>query len=316
MQHWNSYWKHTKTLNSFAEGEQRLGYTGPVADFWRGIFLHEKAGAEVLDLATGNGALAVLALKINDRLSVSASDAADISPLTLFGKSDAVYPLLSQVKFFANMPSEQLGFRAESFNLVVSQFGFEYAVPEQALAQVKQVLKPGGRFAALIHHDKSFITQDCRQGIAMLKLFLQQHGVLQQAAEYIRLCEILAKNTTLSNQQQQELKLQSDKLRHYFMQFQQTLSNEQRDWFNLLLKDVISIFSDWRKANLASFTTLSSNMADYLKRLEDQITSAWGIRQAEQFKLLATPDWQLQLIEPITLNGELLCWSLVLRKPL
>jgi len=38
MQHWNSYWSKTKSLNSFAEGEHSQGYTGDIADFWNRLF--------------------------------------------------------------------------------------------------------------------------------------------------------------------------------------------------------------------------------------------------------------------------------------
>ncbi|MEO3679517.1 class I SAM-dependent methyltransferase [Rheinheimera sp. FR7-31] len=314
MQHWNSYWKNTKTLNSFAEGEQRLGYTGPIADFWQTIFWGETAGAQVLDLATGNGALAVLALQTNDGFSVSASDAADISPLTLFSESDEVYPLLSQIKFFANMPSEKLEFNSGSFDLVVSQFGFEYAEPELALRQIYRVLKSGGRFAALVHHDSSFITRDCRHGIDMLQQFLKSDGVIRHAAEYIRLCETLASNKVLTNEQQDELKLQSDKLRHYLIQIQQRLTADQLDWFSFLAKDLITVFSDWRNANTAALALLSRSMMAYLRRLEDQIASAWSVQKAEDFMLLAKSDWQIQSLTPIVLDGEVLCWSLVLNK--
>ena len=314
MQHWTAYWQKTKTLNSFAEGEQSLGYTGSIAEFWCNTFQQLAPGCKVLDLATGNGALAVLALETNSDLSLTASDAAAISPLTLFNEQDALYSLLCQIQFVANMPSVQLSFPDSTFDSVVSQFGFEYAAVEPALKQILRVLKPGGKFVALIHHADSFITEDCRIGIDMLKRFLSKDSVLYYVNQYIVLCEALAKFDNLSAQQLEQLKQHSDKLRFMFIDLQQQLNIEQRDWFNLLIQDVIVLFQDWRKANLAALINLTQNFADYLARLEDQVESAWGLTKVQQVKRLAA-DFDLEFsIDVLSQDGQILCWALELQK--
>ena len=314
MQHWNAYWRNTKTLNSFAEGEQQLGYNGEIADFWQLIFKQESSDARILDVATGNGALAVLALQTNSDFSVTAIDAADIAPLSLFDDSDAIYPLLSKVKFIANTSIEHLNLESAFFDLVVSQFGFEYAVAQPALAQVERVLKPGGKFVALIHHKDSFITRDCICGVELLEQFLLPDGVIHCAQQYVEICEELSGCRTLIDTQINKLKRHSDALMQSLRLLQQALNIEQLDWFNLIAKGLVNIVSDWRSATMARLNNWQLSLIEYQRRLQDQIVSAWDEQYAEQLKNECLQNWQGVELKPIYIDNEVLCWSLILHK--
>lgn len=314
MQHWNSYWQNTKTLNSFAEGEQGLGYKGEIAQFWQQVFTAQNATAKILDLATGNGALAVLALQYNERFEVSASDQADIMPLKLFNEQDEVYPLLKKVSFYGNMPSEQLGFADEQFDLVISQFGFEYAQPELALQQVFRVLKPGGNFTALIHHSDSFITEDCRQGMRVLQHFMATDGLLTKVKAFATYCQQLAGVSSLQYEQQQELKQRSNKLLQTFIALQRELSEAQQDWFSLLAKDVVAVISNWRSLSVQAVDTLQRNMADFNQRLSDQVASAWSSDLVSRIIQTCNEFWSDSEVSCLSEQEGKLCWVLKLKK--
>ena len=201
MQHWNSYWSKTKSLNSFAEGEHSQGYTGAIADFWNTLFLTLPSKSVLLDLATGNGGLAVLAQQSNANFDVVASDAASINPLALYSAEDSIYPTLKKIKFVAEMPSEALTFDDNQFDLVMSQFGFEYAQTVEALQQIFRVLKPEGRFIALVHHQNSFISTDCQHGLNVIERLMTSNGLFDQLLDVARLCQSITDKHNLNDQQ-------------------------------------------------------------------------------------------------------------------
>lgn len=61
MKHWTNYWRNSGALNSFAEGRVAKGYDGDVKKFWDDKFSLFPTQGEIVDLGTGNGALAILA---------------------------------------------------------------------------------------------------------------------------------------------------------------------------------------------------------------------------------------------------------------
>jgi ubiquinone/menaquinone biosynthesis C-methylase UbiE len=199
MQHWDSFWSTTKSLNSFAEGEHSQGYIGGIADFWQVEFSGFPKSASILDLATGNGGLAVLAQQYDSNFNISASDSASIDPLSRFSSSSKNYQLLKKISFFSNMNSESLTFLQDQFDRVISQFGFEYAKPELALSEINRVLKYNGEFIALVHHRDSLISIDCRIGLAILN---KMNDLLSQLQEFGSLCQkIIYKNEPTAEQQ-------------------------------------------------------------------------------------------------------------------
>lgn len=314
MQHWNSYWQQTKTLNSFAEGEQSQGYGGDIASFWQRVFTEQDHQATVLDLATGNGGLAVLALQQCVTFDVYAADLASIAPLQLFDQHDAVYPLLQKIHFYPNMAAEQLSFADQKFDLVVSQFGFEYASPEAALQQIYRVLKPAGQFVALVHHQQSFITQDCQAGLQALQYFMMSGGLLDNALDYAMLCQQLALQQPLTAEQQQVLKQHSSSLLARFQQQQQLLQGQQQEWFNLLAADIVPLLARWQALTAAAIEVLRQRMTDFAQRLSDQVAAAWSEAQADECRRLWQQQWRDVAITTLDSVDGTLCWIVRLRK--
>jgi ubiquinone/menaquinone biosynthesis C-methylase UbiE len=314
VQHWDSYWNKTKTLNSFAEGEQGQGYAGEVAQFWQQVFSQQEKTACVLDLATGNGGLAVLALQHCPTFDVYAADLANIAPLQLFDSSDAVYPLLEKIHFYGNMAAEQLSFNDGQFNLVVSQFGFEYAQPEPALAHIYRVLQPGGAFVALIHHHNSFITQDCQAGLVALRVFLNATGLLDGAKDFADYCQNLQQQRQLSEPQLQRLKQLSSALLSRFRERQQLLTGAEQEWFNLLARDVVPVIAQWQTLSTDAIERLRQSMTESQQRLSDQVAAAWSERHVELCQSLCRQNWQQIAVTSLDTTEGTLCWALHLTK--
>jgi len=61
----------------------------------------------------------------------------------------------NQVRFHSGLSIETLPFEPACFDLIVSQYGLEYADLPRALAEIRRVLAPHGQVALLMHHQGS-----------------------------------------------------------------------------------------------------------------------------------------------------------------
>jgi ubiquinone/menaquinone biosynthesis C-methylase UbiE len=147
----------------------------------------------VLDAATGNGAIALLAAKTSvaerNDLRISAVDYANINPIEKANKKE-LKQLCSHIKFFPNTPIENLPFPDSTFDLITSQYGFEYAEKSAASKEIARTLKTGGSWVAICHFENSKIHKYCiedssayKKAILVLKLDQTIHALLKQLGD-------------------------------------------------------------------------------------------------------------------------------------
>lgn len=168
---WSSYWS-ASGLTTF-QGRFQNNYDGRVRRFWERLVELTADGAAVLDLATGNGALAALLAEMassqGKHLELVGVDFADIAPAETVPGEHRRW--LEQVRFLPGRRIEDTGLEDASFDLVVSQFGFEYGDRERTLDEIARLLEPGsGRFAAIAHHEDSAIVRQARDGVEQVAL--------------------------------------------------------------------------------------------------------------------------------------------------
>lgn len=85
--------------------------------------------------------------------AIAASDLATINA-QIIGDDSAIL-LREQIDFHSDTPCEKQPFDDDSFDLVTSQFGFEYSDVISTLIEVRRVLAAGGQFIAVSHHTDS-----------------------------------------------------------------------------------------------------------------------------------------------------------------
>ncbi len=163
--HWTHYWG-SGNLTSLPE-DFRYNYDEEIADFWSSIFSSASEQSHILDICSGNGAIAILAaeysLKNNIPFTISAVDAAEINIDTIKKSYQGFERFESFLSFKGGTQVETLEIPSESYDLITSQYGFEYCDLEEATKSVYRLLKTKGIFALITHTTNSDMLQVMQQ---------------------------------------------------------------------------------------------------------------------------------------------------------
>lgn len=190
---WSRFWERG-TLTTF-EGHFGENYDAEIRDFWWTQFAQLEDGAAIVDLATGNGALALLAARYAREhgrgFAITGVDSAAIDPARLRAAWPALADDFDVVHLQGGTPLESTGLADGSADLVVSQYGFEYGDTAAGSREAGRILRPGGRLAMILHHEDSAILSQAREGLAQVALCLQQENLLDQARRMIKLFRAL-----------------------------------------------------------------------------------------------------------------------------
>lgn len=148
---WSDYWQ-----KDGAKGEVFVNAQGDrhpaLADFWRQHFEELDDGSKIIDLASGAGSVF--------------AHLPEAHGFTLFAADISDVALEALAKRFANVTTvacsaDTVPLDDASFDLVVSQFGVEYA-GLGAFAEAARLLAPGGRFIGLCHIEEGYIDSSNR----------------------------------------------------------------------------------------------------------------------------------------------------------
>ncbi len=174
--HWSSYWARG-CLTSLPQ-DFRANYDGEIAGFWQRQFAGLPDGARILDVCTGNGAVALLAAGCaranNRRFHITGIDAARIDPEAIRRQHPDLEDLVSRIDFESGCRFEQFDPSGAGFDLLVSQYGIEYCDWESAAARASELLRPGGRLAFVSHAVTTDILKtmeaECREYDELVRL--------------------------------------------------------------------------------------------------------------------------------------------------
>ena len=210
---WSNYWRKA-TITTFSRRFNE-NYDQEFRAFWDARFAELPGPARVVDLGTGNGAVALLAAEFAGvhakRFEVIGLDYADIRPDDDLAALDRLQPLLAQIDFRGGVPIEATGLASGSVDLLTGQYGFEYADTAAAVAEAHRILRPRGRIALVMHHTGSFVVSLARDGSDQVRLCLAEERLDERATALIRVM-----GEAVSDAQRRQLKLdpEAERLRH------------------------------------------------------------------------------------------------------
>lgn len=157
---WDQYWRSGHQHSCFSRGE-------PVAHraVWESFFAACPQGARVLDLACGAGAVASIAHEAGRGFAITGADfSTEIKPV-------------DGIRFVQGASLEALPLPDASFDVVVSQYGFEYAERAAAAAELARVLAPGGVTMLIVHAKEGPPVQDIVGRLARARRMLARDGL-------------------------------------------------------------------------------------------------------------------------------------------
>ena len=190
---WSSYWRGPRLVCSLAG--PGIGYPQALVDVWREFFGSLPSGTRLLDVATGNGAVAIMAndtaKSLKRHFEIHASDQADINPsIYLRGTEMSTDGII----FHARMPAEKTGFPAAHFDVITGQFALEYTDTAASVAEMGRILRPGGMARFILHMRDSGIYLQTKRQLADIHLAIDELQILQKAREMMRLAHAFEKS--------------------------------------------------------------------------------------------------------------------------
>lgn len=180
---WDQYWQSARL--AACDGEGGRNYDPSIQDAWRAFFRELGDGRTVLDVATGNGAVALLARDVardkHWRWTVIGIDSARIEPdKHLAGAGIDV----GGVRFLGNTPAERLPFDSASIQVVTSQYGVEYTDVDASVGEIARVLTPGGAFQFVIHAAEGAVVEAARMNVRDVEYLLNEARLFDLAAGF------------------------------------------------------------------------------------------------------------------------------------
>jgi ubiquinone/menaquinone biosynthesis C-methylase UbiE len=180
---WRHYWRDNRLAACVPDNPDSAA---AIETEWTDFFSGLPADTRVLDIATGNGVLLVWAAQAaratGRELGLTGIDLADIDPARFLPEHRAD---LSAARFIGGTAAESLPFADCSFDVVISQYGLEYADLDLALSEAARVLAPGGQLHWLAHGDDSIVVAQGRALLVDIDLLLASEGPFAAMKNYI-----------------------------------------------------------------------------------------------------------------------------------
>lgn len=181
---WNKYWKHgflTSCSTAFAGN-----YEGAIKDCWLSFFSALSPGDRVLDICTGNGAIAMIANEVSrDRglgLEIHGIDSAAIQPCETVTRDR---DLLEGIRFHGGTPAESTGFDAGYFQAIAGQYALEYTDLDACAAEMARIAAPGAHLQFIVHHTGSIVMETSREEIRNAALLFEESRFFDRARALI-----------------------------------------------------------------------------------------------------------------------------------
>lgn len=189
LKHWETYYRGG-ALATFPTGPGGT-YDQELRDAWIGFFRELPDGARILDVATGNGAVALIARQAaaesGREWEVDASDRAQIDPPRHVPDGAR---LLQGIRFHPGIATEELPFADGHFDAVSGQYALEYMDTAAALAQIHRVLKPDGRAQFVLHHADSLLVRSAKVSLREAELVLRETKIYRRLEKLVALGQV------------------------------------------------------------------------------------------------------------------------------
>jgi len=186
---WDRFWKADRIACCF-DVECGANYGDSIAAGWQTFFASLPPRTRIIDLCTGNGAIALLAAKVGQEedkaFSITAVDQADINPPAYVSRNCEE---MAAIQFAGHTDVEALPFADDSFDVAISQYGLEYADLSRAVPEMARILTPGGQARLVVHATEGIVAANARSAITDADVLLKDIDLIGASR---RCCEAVA----------------------------------------------------------------------------------------------------------------------------
>lgn len=165
--HWARYYRGGRLVTGPAGADG--GYDQEIRAAWLDFFAGLPDNACVLDLGTGNGAIALLAHEHaaanGKKWAIHGTDRAAIDPRRY---AQTAAQRFGSVQFHAGVAAESLPFEAASIDAICAQYALEYTDRAASLDELARVLRGGGMAQLVMHHADSVLVVNARQTLGAI----------------------------------------------------------------------------------------------------------------------------------------------------
>ncbi|MGH8371344.1 MAG: methyltransferase domain-containing protein [Gammaproteobacteria bacterium] len=184
--HWDRYW-HADRLSACLADEDTHTSGAAIRAGWVAFFEALPATARILDIGTGNGAIAIIASETGrarqKQFEIHGVDQADIDPARFLQDAGA---MLTAIHFHARTPSEVLPFPAAHFDAITGQYALEYTDLAATLAEFRRVAKPGAQLRFVLHAEDAQPVIGAGRDLAEIAFLMDDLAILEKARALMR----------------------------------------------------------------------------------------------------------------------------------
>ncbi|NVJ68203.1 MAG: class I SAM-dependent methyltransferase [Gammaproteobacteria bacterium] len=227
-ENWSNYWKQG-LLDSCARTIESAD--SEITQYWKNVAESIQANQTIVDLCTGAGAvIKELTQMLGDN---------EVQSTKFYGVELSSYPNqeveykqrigIANLELFNNTSIEKIPLSDQSVDLLVSQFGVEYALSDDFYSEVARLLKVSGKVNFVMHHSNSILYRVANEEAAHYKFINEEidlFGILEQLVPYFALLKNPANKAKLDkdpkalqirnlfNQALNDIKLAASKSNH------------------------------------------------------------------------------------------------------
>lgn len=183
---WDLYWRDGRLASCGGAGG--VSYRAAISDSWRRFFRGLRAGSHILDVCTGNGAVARLAAETASargiRFSIEAFDSAAIAPHLADGKTAAGEDM---IRFRPRIPAESTPYPTDTFDAITGQYAIEYTAMARSLPELARVSKDDCRVRFVVHASEGVVVAAARQQLSDVERLRRAGDIFGAATQLAQL---------------------------------------------------------------------------------------------------------------------------------
>lgn len=279
---WDEYWSNGNihSLSNAFNGN----YKGAIEKYWKDKFSELPANAKILDIGTGNGAVAFIAAEVSEQkqlnFTIKAIDLAKIDPQGATKSYPELSKYLSQIEFQGQVSADQTPFENHYFDLIVGQYALEYTPLTSTIKELRRILKPSGQLKFIMHHADSIVMQTTRDELAQTKLIFEHSNIFELTRSLIN---TMGEITTLEQLQSLRSDLTVESIRKDLKQALMTLEQEARKrtnpFFLLTVMEFVSALFDQKNLLLPLNKKLTKlkQSEQLIKRNQERIQNLFDV---------------------------------------